>query len=61
MVHFVSDEGIDNGRVIATEDVPIHITDTIQSLEARIHDVEHRLLVESLNTLITATQKEPAT
>ena len=33
------------------------IIDTIQSLEARIHDVEHRLLVESLNTLITATQK----
>lgn len=61
MVHFVSDEGIDNGRVIATEHVPIHITDTMQSLEARIHDVEHRLLVESLNTLITATQKEPAT
>lgn len=61
MVHFVSDEGVDNGRVIATEDVPIHITDTLESLEARIHDVEHRLFVESLNTLITATQKEPVT
>ena len=48
MVHFVPDEGIDNGPVIAQEIVPIQSNDTLEKLEERIHDVEHCLLINAL-------------
>lgn len=53
MVHLVPDEGVDNGPVLAQENVPIHPGDTLESLEQRIHQVEHRLLVKTLQSLIT--------
>jgi len=52
MVHLVPDEGVDNGPVLATEIVPIHPTDTLESLEARVHETEHILLVSTLKTLL---------
>ena len=52
MVHFVPDESVDNGPVLATEIVPIHPIDTLESLEERVHEVEHRLLVNTLKTLL---------
>lgn len=45
MVHFVPDEGIDDGPLLATEAVPIDPTGTIEQFEAAVHIVEHRLLV----------------
>jgi len=51
MVHLVPDEGIDDGPVLAQEIVPINTDDTLESLEARIHAVEHRLLVNTLKSL----------
>jgi len=48
MVHLVPDEGVDAGPVLATEDVPILPDDTLESLEARIHAVEHRVLVDTI-------------
>jgi phosphoribosylglycinamide formyltransferase-1 len=51
MVHLVPDAGVDDGPVLATEDVPIHPDDTLETLEARVHAVEHRLLVDTLRTL----------
>ncbi len=48
MVHLVPDEGVDNGPVLAQEIVPIEKNDTLESLEARVHRVEHRLLVSTL-------------
>ncbi len=56
MVHLVPDEGVDNGPILATEIVPIHSDDTLESLERRIHEVEHRILVAVLKKLITETQ-----
>ncbi len=53
MVHLVPDEGVDNGPVLATEIVPIRSDDTLESLEARIHEVEHRILVTVLKKIIT--------
>ncbi len=53
MVHFVPDEGVDNGPVLATETVPIRSDDTLESLERRIHEVEHNLLVAVLKKLTT--------
>jgi phosphoribosylglycinamide formyltransferase-1 len=42
-VHFV-DDGIDTGPVIASERVPVHPDDTVDTLRARVQAVEHRLL-----------------
>ena len=52
MVHLVPDEGVDNGPVLATEIVPIHPTDTLESLEAHVHETEHVLLVNTLKTFL---------
>ena len=51
MVHLVPDEGVDDGPVLMTEEVPIHPDDTLETLTARIHAVEHRLLVDTIRTL----------
>jgi phosphoribosylglycinamide formyltransferase-1 len=51
MVHLVPDEGVDSGPVLAHEVVPIHPEDTLESLERRMHAVEHRLLVGILAQL----------
>lgn len=57
MVHLVPDEGVDNGPVLASQAIPIETHETLQSLEARIHAVEHCLLVDTLRSL-TAQNKE---
>ena len=49
-VHYV-DEGIDTGPVIAAERVPVLPTDTIDTLRARVQQVEHRLLPEVVQEL----------
>ena len=59
MVHFVPDEGVDNGPVIAQQTVPIHAADTLVTLEARMHATEHALVIDALQHLITQ-QKAPA-
>lgn len=51
MVHLVPDEGVDSGPVLACEEVAIYPGDILEDLEQRIHDVEHRLLVETLRKL----------
>ncbi len=53
MVHLVPDEGVDNGPVLSTEIVPIFADDTLESLEARVHQTEHKLLVVTLKQLVT--------
>lgn len=45
-VHFV-DEGVDTGPVILQEPVEVRDDDDIESLAARIHAVEHRLLPQA--------------
>ncbi|GJM38649.1 MAG: phosphoribosylglycinamide formyltransferase [Acidimicrobiales bacterium] len=55
MIHLVPDEGVDDGPVLLSEVVPIRDDDTRDSLEQRIHEVEHRLLVEAVATLIEAS------
>jgi phosphoribosylglycinamide formyltransferase 1 len=50
-VHFL-DEGVDTGPVIAQEAVPIHPGDTAQSLHARLQQVEHRLLPETVRSYL---------
>ena len=55
MVHLVPDEGVDVGPVLAARVVPIAPADTLRELEARVHDVEHELLVETVAVLCGAT------
>jgi phosphoribosylglycinamide formyltransferase-1 len=50
-VHWV-DEGIDTGPVIVAERVPVLDGDTVETLRARVQAVEHRLLPETVRSLI---------
>ena len=49
-VHFV-DAGLDTGPIIAQTPVAVEQTDTAETLAARIHQVEHQLLVEVIGWL----------
>jgi len=63
MVHLVPGEAdgehpiVDAGPVLAQEGVPIEPQDTLETLEARVHAVEHRLLVEVLKRLTTEARR----
>jgi phosphoribosylglycinamide formyltransferase-1 len=59
MVHFVPDEGVDNGPVIAKQTVPITAQDTLETLTERIHQVEHNLLIKSIQSLILGKSTPP--
>ncbi len=48
MVHLVPDEGVDDGPVLASQRVPITTDDTRETLEARLHEVEHELFVATI-------------
>jgi formyltetrahydrofolate-dependent phosphoribosylglycinamide formyltransferase len=61
MVHLVPDEGVDAGPVLATAEVAILGDDTLESLEARIHAVEHQLLVATIRTLCEQLRKAATT
>lgn len=60
MVHLVPDEGVDDGPVLATAVVPIEPGDTIEALSARVHTVEHRLLVDTLARLVDDRTSSPS-
>lgn len=55
MVHLVPDEGVDDGPVLATVDVPIAPDDTMDTLADRVHAAEHELLVDTLTDLCTSS------
>jgi len=55
MVHYVPDEGVDDGPVILQEEIAILTTDTLETLEARIHAVEHRILVDAVKLVLVRT------
>ena len=48
MVHYVADEGVDDGPVIASTEVLIHPDDSVESLSQRVHAAEHELIVRAL-------------
>ena len=52
-VHLV-DEGVDTGRVLRQEPVPVFPEDTPATLHERIQLVEHRLLPEVVKELLAA-------
>jgi phosphoribosylglycinamide formyltransferase 1 len=48
---FLLDEGVDTGPVVLQEPVRVHYDDTAETLLARLHGVEHRLIVEAVAAL----------
>jgi phosphoribosylglycinamide formyltransferase-1 len=57
MIHLVPDEGVDCGPVLAQCPVIILPGDSLATLEARIHAVEHGLLVDTIQELIRKDEK----
>ncbi len=50
-VHFV-DEKLDHGAIILQAALKIKDTDTLESLEARIHKLEHKLYPEAIRLIV---------
>ena len=59
MVHLVPDEGVDAGPVLAQAVVEIHPEDDLAALEARVHCVEHELLISTLRQLTGEPRGRP--
>jgi folate-dependent phosphoribosylglycinamide formyltransferase PurN len=55
MLHYVPDEGVDSGPVIAQRSVQILASDTLETLSSRMHQVEHELLVEAVGAILQDT------
>jgi phosphoribosylglycinamide formyltransferase-1 len=53
MVHLVPDEGVDAGPVLAQTQVKILPGDSLEDLETKIHQTEHRLLVDTLVEILS--------
>ena len=53
MVHLVPDEGVDDGPVLATQEIPFQSGESLEAFEQRIHAVEHTLLVETLKKVVS--------
>lgn len=56
-VHFV-DEGMDTGPIIAQAPVEISAGETLESLQKKIHEVEHKLYPQVLQNLFYAKMVE---
>ena len=52
MVHYVTDEGVDNGPLIASIEVPILSADTLETLTCRVHTAEHGILITALAAIV---------
>lgn len=53
MVHLVPDEAVDAGPALISEAVRIDPEDTLQSLTARVHAIEHRILIQALRQVLS--------
>jgi phosphoribosylglycinamide formyltransferase-1 len=55
MVHLVPDEGVDDGPVLSTQEIVFRPGEPLEEFEARVHAVEHELLVATLKKITTET------
>jgi phosphoribosylglycinamide formyltransferase-1 len=53
MVHLVPDEGVDDGPVLATQEIEFIKDETFEDFEIRVHKVEHQILVDTLKDLLS--------
>ncbi|EPY51141.1 phosphoribosylglycinamide formyltransferase [Schizosaccharomyces cryophilus OY26] len=54
MVHWVITE-VDGGKPILVQEVSIEPQDTVETLENKIHNIEHKILVEAIHNIVSAT------
>jgi len=54
MVHLVPNEGVDNGPVLGQQEIHFQPDETLEQFEARVHAVEHILLVNTLKSILAA-------
>ncbi len=52
MVHLVPDEGVDSGPVLGTQEIPFVAGESLEVFEKRVHEVEHKLLIETLKKVL---------
>ena len=57
MVHLVPDEGVDNGPVLGQQEIDFRPGELLEQFEARVHEVEHRLLINTLKTVLAASER----
>jgi formyltetrahydrofolate-dependent phosphoribosylglycinamide formyltransferase len=57
MVHLVPDEGVDNGPVLGLQEIHFVPDESLEGFEARVHDVEHELLVDTLNEILEENKR----
>jgi phosphoribosylglycinamide formyltransferase-1 len=53
MVHLVPDEGVDDGPVLAKQEINFIQNESLEDFETRVQKVEHKLLVQTLKNLLT--------
>lgn len=58
MVHLVPDEGVDNGPVLATQEIFFQEGELLEQFEARVHAIEHNLLVATIKSQIEDRKSE---
>ena len=57
MVHLVPDEGVDNGPVLGQQEIYFQPDESPEQFEMRVHEVEHKLLVNTLKHLLEETER----
>jgi phosphoribosylglycinamide formyltransferase-1 len=57
MVHLVPDEGVDNGPVLGEQEIYFQPNESLEEFEARVHEVEHKLLVSTLKTILEESKR----
>jgi formyltetrahydrofolate-dependent phosphoribosylglycinamide formyltransferase len=57
MVHLVPDEGVDNGPVLGLQEIYFVPKESLERFEARVHEIEHRLLVNTLKKILEANKR----
>ena len=57
MVHLVPDEGVDNGPVLGQQEIYFQPDESLEQFEARVHEVEHELLVSTLRNILVEIKR----
>ena len=52
MIHLVPDEGVDSGPVLGQHEIYFEPNESIEQFEARVHEIEHKLLVNTLKKIL---------
>ena len=59
MIHLVPDEGVDNGPVLGQEEIYFTPGESLEQFEARVHKVEHSLLINTLKKILVEDIRSP--